>query len=212
MNSTTKILILISAIASCINVHAQNYESDKCLKLLSTGIYNQSLEEVCAFDGGVKDKLKSLYSDLGCRSIIPQEDVNKVSQDVLINIRARYQSIGKEKFCTENKKAYFALANPTENLPRFKNGETYSSVRRKMIQAGWKPYHSPEADVCGNDSRCNGRPEMEACAGTGMANCKFLWQKNSRTIGICTVGEEAVFDNICSNQLYSIPDAQLGIQ
>jgi hypothetical protein len=48
------------------------------------------------------------------------------------------------------------------------------------------------------DSRCQGRPEMEACAGTGMANCKFLWKKEGKITAICTVGEDAVYDNVCT--------------
>jgi hypothetical protein len=98
-----------------------------------------------------------------------------------------------------------AKAADTERLEQeqqklqIKDGESYSNVRIKMLAAGWQPYHSPEADVCNNDSRCEGRPEMEACAGSGMANCKFLWKKDSQTMGICTVGDDAVFDSICSN-------------
>ena len=83
-------------------------------------------------------------------------------------------------------------------LPKFKKSESYTSVRAKMIKAGWKPFHSENADTCSEyDERCKGRPEMEACAGTGMANCKFLWQKNGKTVSICTVGENTAFDGIC---------------
>jgi hypothetical protein len=39
------------------------------------------------------------------------------------------------------------------------------------------------------DTRCQGRPEMEACAGTGMANCNFLWKKDGKTIAVYTIGE-----------------------
>jgi len=67
-----------------------------------------------------------------------------------------------------------------------------------MISAGWVPFHSDKADICiKGDSRCDNRPEMLSCAGTGMANCKFLWKKNKRIMAICTVGETAVFDAIC---------------
>lgn len=200
MNTYTKTLLLLVPFTSCMGAYAQDLELDKCLKLLGAGIYNQSLEEICGFNGGVKDELKSIYTASGCRSIVPQETVNKVVKDVLIDTKARYELLGKTKFCAGNKEAYFALANPKENPPKIKAGESYSSVRKKMIQAGWQPYHSPEADECNNDSRCNGRPEMFSCAGTGMANCKFLWEKNSQIIGICTVGEDAAFDNICSDQ------------
>ena len=84
------------------------------------------------------------------------------------------------------------------DFPHFKKHESYASVRIKMMEAGWKPYHARDADTCkSGDARCQGRPEMEACAGTGMANCRFLWVKEGKTVGICTVGEEAVFDNVC---------------
>ena len=46
------------------------------------------------------------------------------------------------------------------------------------------------------DARCQGRPEMQACAGTGMANCRFLWQKDGRTIAVMTVGEDAAYAGI----------------
>lgn len=82
------------------------------------------------------------------------------------------------------------------SLPRFKKGEAYKSVRFKLLKAGWKPYHSPSADKCmKGDERCVNRPEMESCAGTGMANCKFLWKRRDQTVAIFTVGEDAVYDN-----------------
>ena len=86
------------------------------------------------------------------------------------------------------------------DLPQFKKGESYTSVRAKMIKSDWTPFHSSDADACSEgDKRCEGRPEMEACAGTGMANCRFLWKKNGKTTAICTVGEEDnVFSGICN--------------
>jgi hypothetical protein len=85
-------------------------------------------------------------------------------------------------------------------LPSFSAGESYSSVRTKMANAGWEPFHAPDADQCSeDDKRCVGRPEMESCAGTGKANCKFLWKKSDNVTAICTVGEEdAVFDVVCN--------------
>lgn len=84
----------------------------------------------------------------------------------------------------------------TKALPKMKKGESYTKVREKLIAAGWKPYHKKGADECmAGDARCEGRPEMEACAGTGMANCRFLWKrKGSRTLAIFTVGENAGYD------------------
>lgn len=68
-----------------------------------------------------------------------------------------------------------------------------------MLKLGWKPYHAKDADTClEGDARCEGRPEMEACAGTGLGNCRFLWKKRGKTIAICTVGDEGSYDGICN--------------
>lgn len=76
-------------------------------------------------------------------------------------------------------------------LPHLDKMEPYAYVRAKMIAAGWKPYHAADADTCsGGDKRCEGRPEMQACAGTGMANCLFTWSNGQRFVGITTVGED----------------------
>jgi hypothetical protein len=76
-------------------------------------------------------------------------------------------------------------------LPRLKKGEDYKIVRTKMIKAGWKPYHAPGADQCqAGDRRCQGRPEMEVCSGTGVAACRFLWKRRGKTVAIFTVGED----------------------
>lgn len=77
------------------------------------------------------------------------------------------------------------------SLPTFAKGESYTNVRLKMLGAGWKPYHSKDADTCSEgDMRCKDRPEMEACSGTGMASCRFLWKSGDKTIAILTTGEE----------------------
>lgn len=86
------------------------------------------------------------------------------------------------------------------DLPHFKKHESYSSVRSKMIKSGWKPFHAENADTCTDgDSRCKGRPEMEFCASTGMANCKFLWKQNEEKTAICTIGEvDAIYAGVCN--------------
>lgn len=90
----------------------------------------------------------------------------------------------------------FAVFAQKNNLPPLKKGESYKSVRAKMIKAGWKPYHSPDADECAaGDKRCENRPEMESCSGTGLAFCSFLWKRDKKTVRIVTKGENPVFDN-----------------
>lgn len=83
----------------------------------------------------------------------------------------------------------------TAGLPRLKKGESYGTVRAKMIKAGWKPFHAKDADVCqSGDTRCKNRPEMQSCAGTGQANCRFLWKRRGKTVVVFTIGETAVYD------------------
>lgn len=83
------------------------------------------------------------------------------------------------------------------NAPSFPLNEGYASVRQKLLAAGWQPFHAVDADACAEgDARCQGRPEMEACAGTGMANCRFLWQRDGKTVVVMTVGEDAAFAGI----------------
>ncbi|HEX8251327.1 MAG TPA: hypothetical protein VF599_24355 [Pyrinomonadaceae bacterium] len=87
--------------------------------------------------------------------------------------------------------AVFAQAS---GLPRFRKSEGYKSVRAKMIKAGWKPFRAKDADACqSGDARCKNRPEMQSCAGTGLANCRFLWKRKGKTVVIFTAGENAVY-------------------
>lgn len=90
----------------------------------------------------------------------------------------------------------FAVFAQSGNLPKFKKGESYAKVRVKMLKANWKPFHASDSDECINgDVRCAGRPEMHVCAGTGLANCEFLWKRGGKTVSIFTIGEfKAVYD------------------
>lgn len=78
----------------------------------------------------------------------------------------------------------------SDEMPKFKEGEDYKSVRGKLIKAGWVPFKSKDAQKCdGEDDRCKDFPEMEACAGTGLGNCSYLWKKGNKTLAIYTIGD-----------------------
>ena len=83
----------------------------------------------------------------------------------------------------------------TGGLPHFTKGESYTKVRIKMLKAGWKPFHAKDADICQTgDDRCEKRPEMQSCAGTGLAPCRFLWKRGKKTVVIFTAGENVVYN------------------
>lgn len=76
-----------------------------------------------------------------------------------------------------------------ERLPTFPKQTDYGDARRSLLALGWAPVTMPDADACDDDDRCRGRPEMEACAGTGLGNCSFTWKRNGTLIAVGTIGE-----------------------
>lgn len=84
-------------------------------------------------------------------------------------------------------------------VPPFSRSESYAGVRVVLLRDGWQPTISKDADECmGGDSRCEGRPEMQTCSGSGLAICRFRWQRDGQQLTICTAGEEqAMFHSIC---------------
>ena len=80
-------------------------------------------------------------------------------------------------------------------VPSFSSGEPYREVREKLIKDGWRPVILADADVCiDDDVRCANRPEMEACSGSGLAPCKFLWSKDGYRLTVFTLGMDATDD------------------
>jgi hypothetical protein len=91
--------------------------------------------------------------------------------------------------------ALTTAAAATERLPALTRGTPYATVRNTLLALGWRPITLPDADRCPpRDSRCQGRPEMSSCAGTGLANCLFTWKRNNTVIGVSTIGEDPIVD------------------
>ena len=83
------------------------------------------------------------------------------------------------------------------SLPAFEKGELYSALRGRLVNSGWQPASNVDADQCiRGDGRCEGRPEMQSCAGTGEANCLFLWQKASTFIAVSTIYDPPVAEEV----------------
>jgi len=93
-----------------------------------------------------------------------------------------------------------AQATPNRHpVPPFARTESYAQVRMVLMRDGWQPVVSKEADQCmEGDTRCEGRPEMQTCSGSGLAMCRFRWQRDGQQLTICTAGEEqAMFHSVC---------------
>lgn len=84
-------------------------------------------------------------------------------------------------------------------VPSFARTESYAQVRVVLMRDGWQPVISKDADQCmEGDTRCEGRPEMQTCSGSGLAMCRFRWRRDGQQLTICTAGEEqAMFHSIC---------------
>ena len=92
------------------------------------------------------------------------------------------------------------LAVAIERLPKLKRGVAYQDARQNLVGIGWLPVTLPNADECmKNDYRCQGRPEMLSCSGTGLASCAFTWRRGDTIIAVITVGESdpSVFKIVC---------------
>jgi len=68
-------------------------------------------------------------------------------------------------------------------------GMTYDAARAALVAAGWQPLARPDADRCTpGDARCEGRPEMVACSGTGLGPCVFAWRRGAAGIEVIAAG------------------------
>ncbi|MEK7724538.1 MAG: hypothetical protein AAB336_09340 [Acidobacteriota bacterium] len=101
-----------------------------------------------------------------------------------------------ENKVVENKTTPIANVNKqTDEMPKFKKGDEYKSVREKLIKAGWTPFKSKEADEClEGDERCQDFPEMQSCVGTNLGNCRYLWKKGNKTLAIFTISDSPIYD------------------
>jgi hypothetical protein len=137
MKNLTRTIAFSLILSTVANAETNKDKEESCLTLLGAGIYNGVLEDVCKFDGGVKDKLKALYTNGGCRSIVPQEKVEETSNDVLIDSKKRFQILGERKFCDGNKDAYYDLVEKPDSTESLKvdKEENSSSVSKDF--SGW---------------------------------------------------------------------------
>ena len=75
-------------------------------------------------------------------------------------------------------------------LPSLTKGSPYVKARSTLLRSGFKPVRSAENGCSiGREEICKKYPEAEACSGTGLGNCLFVWRQGGRVIEVSTVGE-----------------------
>ena len=94
---------------SSLGVKAQT-KIDKCESVLTGGVYNEFLENICGFNGGVSDGFKATYSNNNCPDLISTSKIKKLVGDVADDTKKRYVAFGEEKFCESNLSGYSDLS------------------------------------------------------------------------------------------------------
>lgn len=82
---------------------------EQCESLLTGGVYNEFLENICGFNAGVSNKFKEVYSQKNCPDLIPSSKVHKLVGDVAADTKKRYIAFGEETFCEQNLSGYSEL-------------------------------------------------------------------------------------------------------
>lgn len=85
-----------------------------------------------------------------------------------------------------------SVLGQTATWPRFRKGESYASVRTKLLEAGWKPYRRDDTDSYYDENEKKLRTkyaELNTCSGTGVGSCVFTWRSpKGKPATIMTVG------------------------
>lgn len=98
-----------------------------------------------------------------------------------------------------------AAESKTLQVPDVK-GMVYDSARVEIIEAGWLPnkQDAEKAKAPGGVASTGlgkffwekGYHEVDACSGTGMAPCQFIFKHKEQTLYVTTHGEEAIVKEI----------------
>lgn len=94
---------------SSLGVQAQT-KIDKCESVLTGGVYNEFLENICVFNGGVSDGFKATYSNNNCPNLISTSKIKRLVEDVAADTKKRYVAFGEDEFCESNLSGYSDLS------------------------------------------------------------------------------------------------------
>ena len=108
-----KKILLVAILTMTVNT-AQAEDAAFCTDLLSGALYTGIQEDFCHFTGSVGRKLRTLYEQSTCRTIITQDTVNKLLEKAISDNRNALKNKGAEAFCAAILPGYTKVA---ESLP-----------------------------------------------------------------------------------------------
>ncbi|AZM39871.1 hypothetical protein EJP75_15895 [Acinetobacter baumannii] len=119
-----KIISLIGIILLSIGHANAKSKVEQCESILTGGVYNEFLENICGFNGGVSNSFKAVYSKHNCPDLVSTKKVHKLVADVSTDTKKRYVANGKELFCEKNLSSYSDLSEAfKQNIDIFNNSE-----------------------------------------------------------------------------------------
>lgn len=89
-----------------------------------------------------------------------------------------------------------AKTDQTSDLPKFEKQENYkTSVREKLLKAGWSPAQSDEGkqNCTGQESLCKELPELEAGPSSPLGQAILRWKKGDKFLLLRTI-DSFLFD------------------
>jgi hypothetical protein len=83
---------------------------ERCENMLTSGIYNELLEDICGFKGGVFSGFQDAYSRNSCPDLISTDKIHELAEDVAKDTIKRHLAFGEHEFCELNLDAYADLS------------------------------------------------------------------------------------------------------
>ena len=90
-----------------INIHAT--DKAECEKLFTSATYNFYLENACKYEKNVSVPITKVFEGKNCLEVFTQEDMKRVTNDVLGKSYNTMNKEGRESFCQSNKAKYAEL-------------------------------------------------------------------------------------------------------
>jgi len=118
-------LLILCGLFFCASIKAEAANAENCLEIARTGMMAGGQNDICKFNGNLKEKLMELYRAKSCGNLVSAADLNKAAEEILDGMRSEYAQSGKKKFCSEARKYYFG------DIKKFYEAQTEAYITGK---------------------------------------------------------------------------------